>query len=676
MSRRSKKQTSRRSSRFRKRSPSSRPLCFEPLEDRRMLSITVNTLVDENDGINVGGISLRDAIAAAAPGDTINFGPLLTATGPATILLTHGELSVTKSLTINGPGANLLSIDASGNDPTPNVDNGDGSRVFKLVDSSVSDKVVSIQGLQITGGDIGGPYPANLGGGIYSSGMQMLLGNCTITGNHAARGGGVYVNGGNRLAPSMIESTSIYENSAEHEGGGAEILGEGGVIGSFGVTLRDCSVTDNKATLGSGGGLFTRGGFSPHAIVEIANTTISGNTASNASGLFIEYGASVSVESSTIAANNGGAGVFTYNETTNLRNVIVAGNRDFTGSPFDLAGGSFNPSEPGSYDVSYCLIGSNRTTTLREAPLGSPDAKGNVIGGPVHGVIDAHLGPLVSNGGPTLTQALLPGSPAINAGDPTATAGTGTTPQYDQRGAPFSRVVGGRIDIGAVEFQPNPLPGDYNFSGIVDAADYVIWRVTLGSTTDLRADGSGPTVGVPNGIVDQADFDFWKSHFGNTLASGGGASNEDQGASAEAVLSAPLTPVGVALDVVAAVPPTDSIPPTTPFRLPPAALGLSSNQQSAITNQQFLTNPQSAIQNPQSNFALRSSLLAPQSTHDSALLLWLAAQPQTNRSDGVSAAALRAETNQTADDAVSSLFEPVDAAFDELAVNSCILATQ
>jgi hypothetical protein len=254
----------------------------------------------------------------------------------------------------------------------------------------------------------------------------------------------------------------------------------------------------------------------------------------------------------------------------------------------------------------------------------------------------------------------LPGSPAINAGDPTAIAGTGATPSYDQRGAPFSRVVGGRIDIGAVEFQSNPLPGDYNFNGIVDAADYSVWRDTLGLTTDLRADGSGPIVGVPNGIVDQADFDFWKSQFGNTLVSGAGASSEQPGASSEAVLSEPVAPVGVALGVVAAAPPTGSVPSTTPFRLPPSALRLGWNQQSAITNQQYLPNPHS-------NLAPRSSLLASQSAHDSALLLWLAAQPHSIRPH---AAAAATRANEITDDAVRSLFDQVDSAVDELAVNS------
>jgi hypothetical protein len=64
------------------------------------------------------------------------------------------------------------------------------------------------------------------------------------------------------------------------------------------------------------------------------------------------------------------------------------------------------------------------------------------------------------------------------------------------------------------------LPGDYNGNGTVDAADYTVWQDTVGSTTDFRADGSGPSVGVPDGVVDSLDYEFWKANFGNTLGSG------------------------------------------------------------------------------------------------------------------------------------------------------------
>ena len=56
--------------------------------------------------------------------------------------------------------------------------------------------------------------------------------------------------------------------------------------------------------------------------------------------------------------------------------------------------------------------------------------------------VDPRLGPLADNGGPTMTHALLPGSPAIDAGDPAAVAGVGGVPLFDQRGAPLSRVCG------------------------------------------------------------------------------------------------------------------------------------------------------------------------------------------------------------------------------------------
>jgi uncharacterized membrane protein len=57
------------------------------------------------------------------------------------------------------------------------------------------------------------------------------------------------------------------------------------------------------------------------------------------------------------------------------------------------------------------------------------------------------------------------------------------------------------------------LVGDYNADGMVDAADYVVWRHTLGSTDDLHADGD------LSGIVDDADYALWKANYGRTLLS-------------------------------------------------------------------------------------------------------------------------------------------------------------
>ncbi|HEY4234693.1 MAG TPA: PEP-CTERM sorting domain-containing protein [Lacipirellulaceae bacterium] len=65
------------------------------------------------------------------------------------------------------------------------------------------------------------------------------------------------------------------------------------------------------------------------------------------------------------------------------------------------------------------------------------------------------------------------------------------------------------------------VAGDYNGNGIVDAADYTIWRDTLGSTTDLRANGDN--AGASANVIDQADYTFWKSRFGAISGPGSGA---------------------------------------------------------------------------------------------------------------------------------------------------------
>jgi hypothetical protein len=61
---------------------------------------------------------------------------------------------------------------------------------------------------------------------------------------------------------------------------------------------------------------------------------------------------------------------------------------------------------------------------------------------------------------------------------------------------------------------PEPLVGDYNGNGTVDAADYVVWRKTLDSMSTLDADGDR------DGVVDQDDYNVWRSAFGNSITAG------------------------------------------------------------------------------------------------------------------------------------------------------------
>src|SRR5262245_59101027 len=160
-----------------------RRLRFEPLENRWLLAITVNTLVDESDGSIVDGdISLRDAIALAPADETINFASTLTAGGPTTINLTVGpsnsqkNLTIDKSLTINGPGANLLTIKAFDPDAS-GTDDGDGSRVFTISDGTSTLRTVTISGLTLTGGDV-----ASSGGAVLNF-ENLTISACLVRGN-------------------------------------------------------------------------------------------------------------------------------------------------------------------------------------------------------------------------------------------------------------------------------------------------------------------------------------------------------------------------------------------------------------------------------------------------------------------------------------------------------------
>src|SRR5207245_9530682 len=131
----------------------------------------------------------------------------------------------------------------------------------------------------------------------------------------------------------------------------------------------------------------------------LTNSTVSGNTSGNQGGGIVNAGM-LTLTNSTVTANTSGpTGGAIYNfggATANIKNTIVANNTVNSGAGPDL-GGTFNSQD-------YNLIGNTSGSRFTGATMH------NITG------LDPQLGPLASNGGPTMTHALLPGSPAIDAG--------------------------------------------------------------------------------------------------------------------------------------------------------------------------------------------------------------------------------------------------------------------
>ncbi|MFO0952510.1 MAG: choice-of-anchor Q domain-containing protein [Isosphaeraceae bacterium] len=357
--------------------------------------LVVNTTYDGASSPS-GQLDLRDAINLAnllGNNQTILFDPTVFAT-PQKITLTNGPLKltgVTGNERIIGPSAGLT-IDGNGS-----------SRVFQ-VDPNVT---ASLSGLTITGGQAGGD-DHNHGGGLANYGGTVTLTDCTVTGNSAnGRGGGLYGSGG---STTLIHST-VAGNSAN--GGGLFINNRGG------TTLTNCTVSGNSSTSSLGGGLY----ITNRSNATLTNCTVSGNSCGDyagGGGLFVDYGSNAVLTNCTVAGNNGG-GLFIENDhrgTATLINTIVAAQ-------------SSGPNLNGTASGSHNLIGTNGTGGLH-----------NGVDGNIVAVANPGLAPLGDYGGTTQTYALLPGSPAIDAG----TSGAGV-PTTDIRGV--GRVGG--VDIGAFE---------------------------------------------------------------------------------------------------------------------------------------------------------------------------------------------------------------------------------
>ncbi|HEY9174097.1 MAG TPA: right-handed parallel beta-helix repeat-containing protein, partial [Verrucomicrobiae bacterium] len=369
---------------------------------------TVTTLDDSGPG------SLRQAIADAAPGDTIDFA----VTG--TITLTSGELAITNDLTIAGPGQTRLIVDGN-----------QASRVFGV--SGGTNVTVFIAGLTVTHGN-----GMNFGGGIangvanfsgqFFNGASLTVSNCCITKNGLSSSGPSP--GGGGVANSASSSLTIIDSTISNNGGA---YWAGGIMNNGLLTLLRTAVVNNEATV--------TGGIKNGGTAYATNSTISGNWNK---GIDNTSGTSW-LQSCTISSNTGyGVGSWSGGICHGAGSIIAGNQAGDLSGPFD------------SLDYNFIQLTNEATIT----------------GVTTHNIYgqDPLLGPLADNGGPTPTHALLPGSPAIDHGSSDGLSA-------DQRGQPRSFGFPAYFDasdgsdIGAYELQERAQTGSVFTVNTTDDAD-------------------------------------------------------------------------------------------------------------------------------------------------------------------------------------------------------------
>ena len=372
-------------------------------------SLIVTTVIDvlaNGDDLT----SLRDALAYAATltgPQTITFGNGTAFTGGTdftdatadTITLNGTELVVTSSMTIQGPGRDLLKLD------------GDlRSRVLNMTSTIVA---VTVNDLSVLNGTtVGGA-----GAGIFSL-SPITLNRCFFSGNTTNNNGGGIFSGNRLVANECTFSGNYAVNGA-------------GINGPNLVTVRNCTFSGNTV-LATGAGIYCQSNAT------VSESTFSDNTSGGEGSAIRVVNGNLAVRNCTLSRNStsSGAGsgisMLAVGETISgeIGNTILDRSAVFN---------SVINSGSNIGSVTFTSLGNNLTTATTAGIFTGPADRFDT---------DPLLGPLANNGGPTLTHALLLGSPAIDAGNNALVPSTTTT---EQRGMGFPRFFGGRVDIGAVE---------------------------------------------------------------------------------------------------------------------------------------------------------------------------------------------------------------------------------
>ncbi len=398
-----------------------------------------------------GAGSLRQALADAANGDTIDF------SGPMTITL-GTALDVSSGVTVDGD------VDGNGS-PDVVVSGNDAVRVLQVTTA----QPVVLNGLIITrGADVGGA-----GISVAFNG-NITVRRCELSHNHepGIGGGALYASN----ASVTLIDTLVAHNSSGSFGGGLRVVG-GSVL-----TVSGSTVTGNQSA-DNGGGIQAAG------TVTIINSTISGNSAQGANavggGVRISSGTSHITHTTIVgnAAEFGGGGLSAQGTDT-LTNVAVAGNTAGAGATAGAAGSPL-ASGGSANDVHETI------ETATDSYFGTPAAiTANQNSLTNQGTAALLLETLATAGGTTPTHRPQQGSVLKDAATCLSAVAT------DQRGVP--RPQDGLCDIGAVELALIPSAAPASASATPgDGSVTVTWDlVTVHSDSPI----TGYTItGTPGG---------------------------------------------------------------------------------------------------------------------------------------------------------------------------------
>jgi hypothetical protein len=351
---------------------------------------------------NDSGLGSLRQAILEANADTAGVPHVITVSATGTLTLLSELPSFSVPITINGPGADQFVV-------RPNT--GVTTQIFQHF-TAAGFSGMTIRDASASGG----------AGGILAFG-SVTVNRCFITNNFVnGAGGGVNLIGGSHV----ITDSTISGNTSSSQGGGINNQANP-------LELINCTISGNSGSVAGGAGMFV-GAFSPNqaTTVTIRSCTFSGNAINGTPGP--TTGKTLQLTTST-----------TGTITSTIGNSIFEGLAPQIGVV---------QTQPGT--LSLTSVGGN-VSSDNSGGLAAPADLVNT---------NPNLGPLTNNGGPMPTLALLPGSPAIDAGNSALVTNPpyAGPPFFDQRGAGFPRIFGGAVDAGAFEVQTSGTPVNANGS--------------------------------------------------------------------------------------------------------------------------------------------------------------------------------------------------------------------